>query len=274
MSEGDISVGLFSKKKPESPVQEIKKAAPAPAPQLADPAQAFDADIFFKSHEAKAVKGPRSIKESTIKQKLEEMEDELSKGPDVPDYHDYDKNPVREKELNRANDKLETICAEVRQKEERTRYKAIRSAVDKDMDKRLDELSEQYDYLADENYNRNRHDFSEARDDENLRAEQEKDMLEAERREKVKSTMPKLTDKQLEAIERFSNSDIKAKPIDLPDKIPQLSTDVLERLTRQFEEKYGSIKEATDSENAEKDDEPKMSEEDERELERLRSMFG
>ncbi len=269
-----MSVGLFSKKKPEQPAQETKKVASTPAPQLADPTQAFDADNFFKSHEAKAVKGPRSIKESTIKQKLEEMEEELSKGPDVPDYHDYDKNPIREKELNRANDKLETICAEVQQKEERTKYKSIRSAVDKDMDKRLDELSEKYDYLADENYNRNKHEFSDARDDESFRNEQEKDMLEAEHREKVKNTMPKLTDKQLEAMEQFSNSDIKAKPIDLPDKIPQLSTDVLDKLTRQFEEKYGSIKDATDAENAKKNEEPKMSEEDEKELMRLRSMFG
>lgn len=272
-------MGLFSKKKPPEPPKPQPQAVvpQVPKPQVSTQAAAvFDADAYFKSQESKSVKGPKSIKESTIRQKVEEMELMLSQREEQPDYHAYDKNPVREKEMKTIDEKLDIICAEVALKEEHTRYKAIRSANENDVEKKVEELSEQYDYLTDEAYDINKnHAFVDVNNDEAFRSVQESDMEAAEKREKVKSTMPKLTDRQLEAIEEFAQSDIKAKPIDVPDDIPGLSTSMLDRMTKQFEEKYGSLKDAADKANEQKEKEDNaLSDDEAKELERLKSIFG
>lgn len=270
-------MGLFSKKKPPEPPKSVLQPTASSVPHAtAGASQTFDADAYFKSQESRSVKGLKSIKESTIRQKVEEMELMLSQREEQPDYRAYDKNPVREREMNTIGEKLESICAEVQLKEENTRYKAIRSANEENVDKKVEELSEQYDYLTDDNYDINKnHKFSDVKDDEHFRNAQESDMEAAEKREKVKSTIPKLTEQQLATIEEFAQSDIKAKPIDVPDDIPKLSTSMLDRMTRQFEEKYGTLKEAADKAKEHKNNElEKLSVEDARELERLKSMFG
>lgn len=266
-------MGFFSRKKAEEPVVQNTPSKPQ-VDAAKNPAAVFDADAYFKSQESRSVKGPKSIKENTIRQKVEEMEKELAQKPEELDYKAYDKNPVREKELVRASVKLEEICTEVQEKESRTRYKAIRNAVETDMDKKVEELADKYDYLSDEHYNRNKNEFAEVKDDELFRSAQEYDMEAAEKREKVKNIMPNLSAQQLAKMEEFSQSDIKAKPIDLPDKIPTLSTDMLDKLTRQFEEKYGSLKEAAEKEEQKRLEEEKAAQQDEEELRRLREMFG
>lgn len=271
-------MGLFSKKKPQEPPQPQVNPKPQVNPQAQASVKAaavFDADAYFKSQESKSVKGPRSIKESTIRQKVEEMELMLAQREEQPDYRAYDKNPVREKEMKTVDEKLDSICAEVALKEEHTRYKAIRSANEDDVEKKVEELSEQYDYLTDEDYNINsKQAFVDVNNDEKFRSAQESDMQAAENREKVKNTMPKLTESQLAAMAEFSQSDIKAKPIDVPDDIPGLSTSMLDRMTKQFEEKYGSLKDAADKAKEKETEEKALSEDDARELERLKSIFG
>lgn len=267
-------MGLFSKKKPPEPPK-AQPQMPKVQTMQQTAAAVFDADAYFKSQESKSVKGPKSIKESTIRQKVEEMELMLAQREEQPDYHAYDKNPVREKEMKTIDEKLNTICAEVALKEEHTRYKAIRSANVDDVEKKVEELSELYDYLTYEDYNINsKHAFADVNNDEKFRSAQESDMEAAEKREKVKSSMPKLTESQLAAMEEFSQSDIKAKPIDVPDDIPGLSTSMLDRMTKQFEEKYGTLKDAAEKAKEQEAKEETLSEEDARELERLKSMFG
>ncbi len=266
-------MGFFSRKKAEEPAVNNTPSKPQVA-AVKEPSAVFDADAYFKSHESRSVKGPKSIKENTIRQMFEDFERECAQRPEELDYKAYDKNPVRDKELAKANDKLEEICSEVQEKESHTRYKAIRNAVETDIDKKVEELADKYDYLTDENYTRNKNDFAEVKDDEVFRSAQEYDMEAAEKKEKVKNTMPKLSEQQLAKMEEFSNSDIKAKPIDLPDKIPTLSTDMLDKFTRQFEEKYGSLKEAAQKEEERKLEEQRKAEEEAEELKRLREMFG
>ena len=271
---GALTVGLFgkknSKKNAVAPAAVTIKAAPTD--EKTAPAVAMGSDDFFKSEESKSVKGHKSIKQSTVDEKIAIMERELADRPEPLDYKSYDKNPVREKELDKANEDFAEICAQVSEKESMTRYNIIRSALQDDMDKKVEELANIYDYLSDENYDRNTAEFNEVYDDEKFRRTMEIDMQFAEKREKAKSNMPSLTDEQLEAIRKFEESDIKAKPIEKQGEIPALSAKVVDELTAKFEEKYNRIAKEKVEQDRNASDTAKS--EEDAELARLRAMFG
>lgn len=272
---GGLLMGLFSRKK-------TAEAKPSAVIISAEKSKEFDSspnysmgmdsDEFFRNQEHKSVKGPKSIRQSTIENSLAQMEAELSNRPEPLDYRAYDKNPVRERELERLSGEFEAVCDMVREKESRTRYKYIQNAVVTDIDARVEKLRDMYDYLTDDSFSRDTAEFSEAVDDESLRCEQEKDMAMAERRERAKSIMPSLTQAQKTQIEEFSESEIRAKPIDFENEIPSLSSSDIDALAARFEEKYGALESVGHdggTEGAEV-----MSKEDEEDLKRLRAIFG
>ncbi len=280
-------LGIFGKKKkrkvPNEPTV-VKIAQPDEDRLSSSPSYSngIASDDFFKNQEQKSVRSLKRIKQSVVEQKVAEMKDILESGPSKPDYRDYDKNPVRDKEMARANDDFEAVCSEVRERESRTRYKNIQNAVETDVDERVEKLADMYDYLTDEKYNRNTADFNEALSDDDTRDKGEAEMKRAEKREKAKSTMPSLTDRHEQMIIEFEQSDAKAKPIDVPDSIPEFSAEKINRLAARFEEQYGNLeksKKDKDSKSAAEDpenevDEYRMTPEEEEELKRLKAMFG
>lgn len=266
-------MGLFSKKKPTAVSSAPAVLKTTDIKNISSPTASAitDADGFFKSHESRNIKGPKSIKQSTVDERVAKMEEELANRPEAPDYKSYDKNPVRAKELDKANGEFEGVCAEITEKESRTKYNIIRDAFAENVDEKVEQLAYTYDYLTSESYDPNTAEFNPVKDDDEFRRQMEIDMQFAERREKAKSNMPSLTQQQLDMIKEFEQSDISAKPIDMSGKIPELSSEVVDELTAKFEEKYSRIskeKEETESSGEE------LSQEDKDELERLRAIFG
>lgn len=279
--------GLFRKKKKSTVPSEpavVKIAQPESDPLNSSPAHSVGvaSDDFFKNQEQKSVKTLKRIKQSVVEQKVAKMKDVLESGPSKPDYREYDKNPVRDKEQAKANDDFETVCSEVRERESRTRYKNIQNAVETDVDERVEKLADMYDYLTDENYNRNTAEFNEVLSDDDTRGKGEAEMKRAERREKAQSTMPSLTDKHEQMILEFEQSDPKAKPTDLPDSIPEFSAEKINRLAARFEEQYGNLEKSKNDSDSESSaettandaDEYRMTPQEEEELKRLKAMFG
>lgn len=263
-------MGLFGKKK------EAKKAEAAPsavkitmqADGGPDQSVAIDSEGFFTSHESRSVKGLKGIRQSVIDQKLEQMEKELADRPEQQDYRAFEEGSVKERELERANLKFESICEQVTEKENATRYKEIKDANTDGVESKVEELAGTYDYLTSESYKRDTAEFTNVIDDEKMRSEIEKEMAFIEKLESRPSSMPPLSELYLDLMTDFVQSDIKARPIDLPDEIPGLSSDAVDELTAKFEEKYSSMQQPEAAQ-------PQLSSEDEREeLERLRAMFG
>lgn len=280
-------LGIFGKKNKRTAHNEpavVKIAQPEDDTLSSSPSHksGVASDDFFKNQEQKSVKTLKRIKQSVVEQKVAEMKDILESGPSKPDYKDYDKNPVRDKEMAKASDDFEAVCSDIRERESRTRYKNIQNAVETDVEERVEKLADMYDYLTDEKYNRNTADFNEVLSDDDTRGKGEAEMKRAERREKARSTMPSLTDRHEQMIIEFEQSDTRAKPIDVPDSIPEFSAEKINRLAARFEEQYGSLEESkknADNENAAEDfttevDEYRMTPEEEEELKRLRAMFG
>lgn len=270
---GELTVGLFGKKKSkETAAPSAVTIKTAPTDEKTAPAVAMGSDDFFKSEESRSIKGLKSIKKSIVDEKVAIMEKELADRPEPLDYKSYDKNPVRAKELDKANEDFIEICAQVDEKESMTRYNIIRSALQDDMDKKVEELANTYDYLTDESYDRNTAEFNEVYDEESFRRTMEIDMQFAEKREKAKSNMPSLTQEQLETIRKFEESDVKAKPIEKQGEIPELSAKTVDELTAKFEEKYSRIAKEKDDQDKNAQDSAKA--EEDAELARLRAMFG
>lgn len=269
-------MGLFGKKKKQPPAVPAAVKVTMPANEAfgasaGEHKAAIDSDGFFKSSESKSVKGLKGIKQSVIDERIEQMEKELAERPEQQDYHAYDKNPVKEKELERASGEFESVCEQISEKQSKTRYKAIKEAITDDIDSKVEELANTYDYLSDESYTRNTADFNEVLDDERQRSENEKEMAFVEKLESRPSSMPSLTQLQMDLMVGFVESDIRAKPVDFPDDIPSMSATEINDLTAKFEEKYldaqSSQQNGAGAEKPPQDDE-------QAELERLRKMFG
>ena len=262
-------MGLFGKRKeshktPAEPTS-VKISPPASSEANAAP---IDSEGFFQSHESKSVKGLKGIRQSVIDEKIVKMEQELANRPEQLDYRAFDDNSVKERELERAGGKIESICEQVSERDSMVKYKDIKEAIIDDIDGKVEKLADTYDYLSAESYNRNTAEFNDVINDEQQRADMEKEMAFVEHLSSRPSSMPPLSELYLDLMTDFVQSDIKAKPVDLPDEIPELSGDAVDAVTAKFEEKYSSMQQTDDTQQKETD------EDEQAELERLRAMFG
>lgn len=261
-------MGLFGKRKEsqKTPAEPTSVKISLPESSEANSAP-IDSEGFFQSQESKSIKGLKGIRQSVIDEKIVKMEQELANRPEQLDYRAFDDNSVKERELERAGGKIESICEQVSERDSMVRYKDIKSAIVDDIDGKVEQLANTYDYLSAESYNRNTAEFNDVINDEQQRADMEKEMAFVEHLASRPSSMPPLSELYLDLMTDFVQSDIKAKPVDLPDEIPALSSDAVDAMTAKFEEKYSSMHQS--------DEKPQQLQEDEQaELERLRAMFG
>lgn len=180
--------------------------------------------------------GPRGINPKVLERSMEELEREL-KERDEREPEVFEIDGISTRDMSRAEEKFEQTVLDIREKQSRVEYGVIASAEVSDIDRKVKELEEQYDYLThgtgDVDYG-----FETISKEEFDRRMDEFDALKAEKRQEIIWKMPGLTETQKQKIQEFFEQDIVAAPLDFVNSIPELSQRDLERIRKKLDEIY------------------------------------
>ena len=239
-----VCMGLFSKKssKTATAVQSSTAAAKiaddiwdTPVRNTADRVRT---DVKIKevnSSTPSVFNGPRGISPKVLEEKMAELQKELEERENrAPEHYILDEIPPST--MRRANAEFEKEVEEITFKAENTTYGNIKPAAVENMEEKVRQLDEQYNYLTSG--------VAREIDIEGISEEDYERQLDlyqeeiAKKRHEIIRRMPGLTESQKEAIREFFELDIVAKPMEYVNSIPELSERDLAKIRKQLEEIY------------------------------------
>lgn len=182
--------------------------------------------------------GPRGINAKTLEKSMAALEIELSER-EKRVAKNYSMAGITKNDISNAEIAFEDTVSEISERQSRERYGRINAAITTDIDNKIKELDEKYDYLVHKPTEKIDYGFNSISEEEFNSILSQYDIEKAAQRRAIINNMPGLNDEQKMKIEKFFEDDVKAKPIDFVNTIPELKEKDLEIIKRQIEEIYG-----------------------------------
>lgn len=190
----------------------------------------------FTSVAPKTFNGPRGINSKMLERSMAQLEEELREREQRPPQT-YDIVGISVKDMNKAELQFEETVEQIRDKESKVRYGRIADASVDDIDAKVKELDEKYDYLV---HGREEIDygFNSISAEEFNQVVSQYDIDKAAERKAIIMKMPGLNEAQKAKIQEFFDNDVTAEPMDFVNTIPELKEKDLEKIRNQLEQIY------------------------------------
>ena len=179
--------------------------------------------------------GPKGISQKMLEEKMAELEKEIEeREKQAPEHYILDE--ITPSAMNRANAEFEKTVEEITFRRDNTTYGNILPASVDGIEEKVKKLDEQYgDIVNKASAEIDIQGISKEDYEKQLDEYQEKI---SQKRHEIIRKMPGLTETQKEAIRKFFELDIVAKPLEYVNSIPELSQKDLDRIRKQLEEIY------------------------------------
>ncbi len=185
--------------------------------------------------------GPRGINPKVLERSIQQLEAELDERDKRPPQT-YEIDGISAVAMNKAEEKFDKTVEEIKEKQSKIRYGRISEAHVDDIDQKVKELEEKYDYLTHKQENTD-YGFDAISGDELDRIVSEYDIEKAAERKAIISRMPGLNEAQKQKIQEFFDNDVMAEPMDYVNSIPELTQKDLAKIRRELEKIYALDKE-------------------------------
>lgn len=238
-------MALFGKKKNSAPAQtvvasrnNVKSSSDGPAVFDDAKVKKSAADITPDSFDSGRIfKGPRGINSKVLEKSMEQLAIEL-KARDEREPEHYMIDGISAKDMNKAEENFEETVKEINDRQSKIEYGRIAAADDSDIDRKVEELAEKYDYITHGPQEEIDYGFATISEEEFRRKLDEFDLEKASKRREIINSMPGLTQAQKEKIKEFFDEDVMAKPMDYVNKIPELKQKDLDEIRKKLEKIY------------------------------------
>lgn len=195
----------------------------------------------FTSATPEVFNGPRGINPKVLERSMQQLEKEIEERENRAPQN-YEIAGISQTAMNKAEVMFDKTVEEIKEKQSKVRYGRISEASCEDIDKKVLELQNQYDYLThkrdDIDYG-----FDSISSVELDKVISEYDIEKAAERKAIISKMPGLNEEQKRKIQEFFDNDVVAEPMDYVNSIPELSQRDLEKIRREMEKLYALDKE-------------------------------
>lgn len=185
--------------------------------------------------------GPRGINPKVLERSMQQLQVELDERENRPPQT-YQIDGISAVAMNKAEVEFDKTVEEIKEKQSKVKYGRISEAQVDDIDQKVKELEDKYDYLThkkeDVDYG-----FDSISGAELNKVVSEYDLEKAAQRKAIISKMPGLTEAQKTKIQEFFDKDVVAEPMDYVNTIPELTQKDLAKIRRELEKIYALDKE-------------------------------
>ena len=184
-------------------------------------------------------KGPRGINSRTLEKSMEKLGDVIKEREQRPPLKDSI-DGISENNMTRAEVEFENTVVQIKEKQSKISYGKIQEASVDNIDEKVTELNEKYDYLV---HKKEKVDygFNTITNEEFDSVVSNYDIEKASKKRPVVSEIPELTEEQKAKIQEFFEKNVRAKPMDFVNSIPELEKRDLERIKKYLEELNATV---------------------------------
>lgn len=180
--------------------------------------------------------GPRGINPKVLERSMQQLEVELNERENRKEVF-YEIDGISSTAMNKAEVEFDKTVEEIKEKQSRVRYGRISEAKVDDIEQKVKELEEKYDYLTHKGEEKD-YGFESISGAELDRRVSEYDIEKAAQRKEIISRMPGLNEAQKQKIQEFFDQDVVAEPMDFVNTIPELTQRDLEKIRTELEKIY------------------------------------